>query len=78
MACQYVLSGEHQVIQYSTRGIIALGLAAKNWSVEHSRRQFEDLCHKAFTRRRGCSIPGVRWIIDKYNPISVFVISCDS
>lgn len=49
----------------STGGIIALGLGAKNWSVEECTRHFEDLCHKAFTRRTGCNIPGVSWLIEK-------------
>lgn len=51
----------------STGGLIALGLAAKNWSVEECTRYFEDLCKNAFTRRNGSSIPGIGWFIENYN-----------
>lgn len=55
------------VIGTSTGGIIALGLAAKNWSVEECTRHFEPLCDQAFTRRTGGNLPGVGWLIDNYN-----------
>ena len=52
---------------FSTGGLIALGLAAKNWSVEQCTRHFEDLCKQAFTRRTGGSVPGIGWFIDNRN-----------
>lgn len=51
----------------STGGLIALGLAARNWSVEECTRHFEGLCRQAFTRRTGSNIPGVGWFVDNYN-----------
>ena len=59
----WMLTGNHS----STGGLIALGLVAKNWSVEECTRYFEDLCKKAFTRRTGSSIPGIGWFIENYN-----------
>ena len=51
----------------STGGLIALGLAAKDWSVEQCTRHFEDLCKQAFTRRTGGNVPGFGWVVDNYN-----------
>ena len=51
----------------STGGLIALGLAAKNWSVEQCTRQFEDLCKQAFRKRTGSNIPGLSWFVENYN-----------
>lgn len=51
----------------STGGLIALGLAAKGWTVEECISHFERLCEKAFTRRAGANIPLVRWVVDNYN-----------
>ena len=51
----------------STGGIIALGLGAKEWSVEECTGYFESLCKEAFTRRAGGNIPGVSWFVDNYN-----------
>ena len=51
----------------STGGIVALGLAAKNWNVEVCTRQFEGLCNKAFTRRAYSNIPGLGHFISHYN-----------
>ncbi|KAI4204204.1 MAG: hypothetical protein LQ350_001395 [Teloschistes chrysophthalmus] len=50
-----------------TGGIIALGLVAKKWSVEACTSQFESLCHRAFTRRTGASIPGIGFLVSYYN-----------
>ena len=52
---------------FSTGGLIALGLAAKNWSVEQCTRHFEDLCKQAFTRRTGGNFLGIGWFIDNHN-----------
>ena len=54
-------------IPQSTGGIIALGLATKNWSVSHNIQAFEELCGRAFTARAGSSIPGVGWLHENYN-----------
>lgn len=55
------------ILTFSTGGLIALGLAAKNWSVEQCTRHFEDLCKQAFTRRTGGNVPGVGWFIDNHH-----------
>lgn len=55
------------IILSSTGGIIALGLVAKKWSVEACTSQFESLCHRAFTRRTGASIPGIGFLVSYYN-----------
>jgi hypothetical protein len=52
---------------FSTGGIIALGLAAKDWSVENCRQTFVELCGQAFTARIGTSIPGIGWLVENYN-----------
>ena len=46
---------------------MALGLAAKNWSLEECIRHFEDMCKRAFTRRIGSNVPGLGWLVDNYN-----------
>lgn len=51
----------------STGGLIALGLGAKNWSVEECTRHFEALCKQAFTRRTGGNIPGVAWFVENHH-----------
>jgi len=55
------------IVGTSTGGIIALGLAAKDWSVEDCIEYFETLCNKAFTRRTGVNLPGIGWIVENYN-----------
>lgn len=65
----------------STGGVIALGLGAKKWSIEACTHHFEYLCQKAFTRRTGGNIPGVGWLIEKWEPLlSLFwdPLSCDN
>lgn len=54
-------------ISFSTGGLIALGLAAKNWSVEECTHHFKDLCKRAFTRRTGGNTPVIGWFVDNYN-----------
>ena len=56
---QNLYDGWYQLDRLSTGGIIALGLAAKSWSVEQYTRHFEDLCQKGFTHRTGGNIPDV-------------------
>lgn len=51
----------------STGGLIALGLAAKHWSVEECTRHFEDVCKQAFTRHTGGGIPGIGWFIENHH-----------
>jgi len=43
--------------QLSTGGIIALGLAAKRWSVAHCIQTFLGLCWQAFTEREFHNLP---------------------
>lgn len=51
----------------STGGIIALGLTARDWTVAHCIDEFKSLCKKAFTLRRGMTVPGVSWFVQNYN-----------
>ena len=53
--------------KYSTGGIIALGLTARNWSVEECTHQFEDLCRQVFTKRIGSNLPGVSWLVENFH-----------
>jgi predicted acylesterase/phospholipase RssA len=55
------------VIGTSTGGLIALGLTARNWTVEECCNHFQELCEKAFTRRAGGNIPAIGWLIENYN-----------
>ena len=55
------------IVGTSTGGIIALGLTARNWTLEECTRRFEDLVEKTFTRRKGMSVPGLSWIVSNYN-----------
>ncbi|GAB1318162.1 FabD/lysophospholipase-like protein [Madurella fahalii] len=41
------------IVGTSTGGLVALGLGAMGWSVDTCIDRFEDLCTKAFTRRKG-------------------------
>lgn len=38
-----------------------------DWSVDECIDRFEQLCHKAFTRRSGGNIPLVGWLVDNYH-----------
>lgn len=51
----------------STGGLIALGLASMNWSVEECIDHFEELCNEAFTRRTGSTLPLIGPFIDNYH-----------
>ncbi|OQO14747.1 hypothetical protein B0A48_00129 [Cryoendolithus antarcticus] len=55
------------IVGTSTGGIIALGLTARNWTVEQCTQHFEALCAKAFTLRKGMNMPGVGWLVSNYN-----------
>lgn len=55
------------IVGTSTGGIIALGLGANGWSVQKCMHNFERLCDKAFTRRRGVGIPGIEFFISASN-----------
>jgi predicted acylesterase/phospholipase RssA len=52
------------IVGTSTGGLIALGLAAKDWTVENCIYHFTDLCEKAFTRRVGMNIPGMSMLVE--------------
>jgi hypothetical protein len=52
---------------YSTGGLVALGLASCNWSVETCINKFKELCDKAFTRRFGSNVPLIGWLVDNIN-----------
>jgi hypothetical protein len=45
------------LILNSTGGIIALGLAVENWSVEECMKRFTNLCGDAFTPREFLKVP---------------------
>ena len=44
-------------------GLIALGLGAKNWSVEQSTYEFQKICQEAFALREFVGIPIPRKIV---------------
>ena len=50
----------------STGGVIALGLAAKGWSVDRCTQIFEGMCKTAFTRRQLGNVPGIGWLVENY------------
>ncbi|CAI6249812.1 unnamed protein product [Periconia digitata] len=54
------------IVGTSTGGIIALGLVARNWSVQTCIDSFEVLCSKAFTRRIGGDLPVFSWVVTNY------------
>ncbi|CAD0083511.1 unnamed protein product, partial [Aureobasidium vineae] len=54
------------VVGTSTGGIIALGLAAKGWSVENCTQKFESLCHKAFQERMMARDPLIGRLVRGY------------
>ena len=64
---KFVVTVSHAELFFSTGGIIALGLGAKEWSVEECTGYFESLCKEAFTRRTGGNIPDMSWLVDSYN-----------
>ena len=45
---------------------MALGLGAKNWTVQNCTHYFEGLCGQAFTRRKWGSFPGVGFLVDAH------------
>lgn len=51
----------------STGGLIALGLAAKNWTVEECINHFEQLCERAFTLRTFGDVPGLGWFVENHH-----------
>ncbi|KAI0474210.1 hypothetical protein F4859DRAFT_521928 [Xylaria cf. heliscus] len=51
----------------STGGLVALGLASMNWTVDECIEQFEDLCNQAFTRRTGGGLPLINHFIDHHH-----------
>lgn len=55
------------IVGTSTGGIIALGLTARNWTLNECTTRFEELCGQAFTRRKGMNMPGISWIVSNYN-----------
>ncbi|GAW26646.1 putative lysophospholipase-like protein [Rosellinia necatrix] len=55
------------IVGTSTGGIIALGLASMGWTVDKCIEYFESLCHEAFTRRLGSSLPVIGSFVDNYH-----------
>ncbi|KAI2627754.1 hypothetical protein GGR54DRAFT_430692 [Hypoxylon sp. NC1633] len=55
------------IVGTSTGGLVALGLASMNWTVEECIGHFEALCHEAFTRRTGGTLPIIGSFIDNYH-----------
>ena len=51
----------------STGGLVALGLASMNWTVEECMERFTTLCHEAFTRRIGSTIPVIGAFVENYH-----------
>lgn len=50
----------------STGGLIALGLATQNWTLEDCFHHFERICNKGFSRPTGHGIPGLVWLREKF------------
>lgn len=55
------------IVGTSTGGMIALGLGAQGWSVQSCIEHFEELCKKAFTKRKGIGFPGLDFIFSASN-----------
>lgn len=51
----------------STGGLIALGLASKNWTVNNCIHHFTDLCQRAFTERFGMNVPVLSALVENYH-----------
>ena len=58
---------EPRAVILSPGDLVALGIAAKTWSVEQCTHYVEDLCRRAFTRRTARNIPAIGWFLDKHN-----------
>ena len=50
-----------------TGGVIALGLATRNWTVEQCSEHFKSICKDAFSHRAGHDIPGIGWLVESIN-----------
>ncbi|KAI0003957.1 hypothetical protein F4779DRAFT_621638 [Xylariaceae sp. FL0662B] len=55
------------IVGTSTGGLVALGLASMSWTVDECINHFETLCHEAFTRRVGSSLPLIGSFVDNYH-----------
>ncbi|KAI1124855.1 hypothetical protein F5Y10DRAFT_284739 [Nemania abortiva] len=55
------------IVGTSTGGLVALGLASMNWTVDQCIEQFEGLCNQAFTRRTGSTLPLVGHLVDHHH-----------
>ncbi|KAJ2991286.1 hypothetical protein NUW58_g2566 [Xylaria curta] len=54
------------IVGTSTGGLVALGLASMNWTVDECIEHFEGLCNQAFTRRTGGGLPLVGHFVDHH------------
>lgn len=64
MLCFFFFSTNHAI---STGGLVALGLASMNWTVDQCIKQFEGFCDQAFTRRTGSALPLVGHLVDHHH-----------
>ncbi|KAI3317161.1 hypothetical protein HD806DRAFT_515838 [Xylariaceae sp. AK1471] len=55
------------IVGTSTGGLVALGLASMNWSIDECIEKFEGFCEEAFTRRIGSTLPLVGHFIENYH-----------
>ncbi|KAI9861482.1 MAG: hypothetical protein M1824_002374 [Vezdaea acicularis] len=53
-------------LRNSTGGLLALGLAAKDWDIDECEKKFYNLCTKAFQPRLGTSLPALGPIIHAF------------
>ncbi|KAI0484539.1 acyl transferase/acyl hydrolase/lysophospholipase [Xylariaceae sp. FL0804] len=51
----------------STGGLVALGLGTMEWTVDECIGHFEALCHEAFTRRVGSTLPLLGSLVENYH-----------
>lgn len=55
------------IVGTGTGGLVALGLGTKGWSVQQCIRNFEDLCDRAFTKRRSLGLPAIDFLLSPSN-----------
>ncbi|ORX97103.1 hypothetical protein BCR34DRAFT_524516 [Clohesyomyces aquaticus] len=52
------------IVGSGTSSLIALGLGARNWSIEECLDNFEKVCTQAFANRAGRHVPGAGWLVE--------------
>ncbi len=55
------------IVGTGTGGLVALALGSRAWSVRNCIKNFQDLCERAFTKRKGSGLPGMDFIVSASN-----------